>query len=500
MSEQKELSSPAMRKSADPAIMIIFGASGDLTRRKLVPSLYSLTLGKLMPEQFHVLGVARSQLTDEQFAESLKEGMAQFGRHKPRDLWPSFSKRLSYLSGGYDDPETYRRLAEKLDQIDTEMGLTCNRLFYLAIPPTLYGEVIERLGEVGLNHTDGGWSRIIIEKPFGRDLKSAHELNELTHKHFAESQVYRIDHYLGKETVQNILTFRFANSIFEPLWNRNYVDNVQISVLESVGVGHRGGYYDQSGVLRDMFQNHLLQLLSLVAMEAPASFDADALRNEKVKALSAVRLLSPEEVLDHLVVGQYEGYLDIPEVEDGSRTPTYAALSLYLDNWRWQGVPFYLRSGKGLKEKMTEIVIGFKSPPHVMFPLQVGEQIHPNVISMCIQPDEGIHLRFEAKVPDTQADMRSVDMDFHYKESFGEVMIPEAYERLLMNAINGDAALFTRADGIEAAWRIVDPLLQVCESGRIPTAKYKKGSWGPVEADELMAREGRAWQFGCMHS
>ncbi len=478
--------------------IVIFGASGDLTVRKLVPAFYHLFCKGRLSGDFRVIGLSRSEMDNDAFRNRMQEGLKSFAAsYYSEEYWQPFSERLFYYPFDLSNSKGYLECDDHLRKIE---GGPANRLYYLATAPEFFPIAITYLGENDMTVEEEGFRRVIIEKPYGRDLSSALELTKTVHKHLSEKQIYRIDHYLAKETVQNILVFRFGNTIFEPIWNRNYIDHVQITAAEKVDVGHRGGYYDQSGVLRDMFQNHLLQLLSLVAMEAPASFDADALRNEKVKALSAVRLLSPEEVLDHLVVGQYEGYLDIPEVEDGSRTPTYAALSLYLDNWRWQGVPFYLRSGKGLKEKMTEIVIGFKSPPHVMFPLQVGEQIHPNVISMCIQPDEGIHLRFEAKVPDTQADMRSVDMDFHYKESFGEVMIPEAYERLLMNAINGDAALFTRADGIEAAWRIVDPLLQVCESGRIPTAKYKKGSWGPVEADELMAREGRAWQFGCMHS
>jgi glucose-6-phosphate 1-dehydrogenase len=478
----------------DPATIVIFGASGDLTQRKLVPALHSLTCEGLLPPTSQIVGVARSPLSDKEFRYRVYDGVTDYARLKPGicELWSRIENRLFYLSGSYDDPKTYRHLAERLAQFDAEAGTQGNRLFYLATPPVLYPVIVEQLGQAGLNRSHSGWTRIIIEKPFGRDLASARQLNEQIHAVFDESQVYRIDHYLGKETVQNILTFRFANAIFEPMWNRNYVDHVQISVAESVGVGHRAGYYDKAGVLRDMFQNHLLQLLTLTAMEPPARFEANALRDEKVKVLQALRSTIRG------VRGQYHGYLDEPGVAQNSQTPTYAAFQLFVDNWRWQGVPFYLRSGKHLPAKTTEMAIQFKCVPHLMFPLSPEEEITPNVLSLCLQPDEGIHLRFETKRPGAGMSTRSVDMEFHYAKDFGKGALPDAYERLLLDAMQGDASLFARADEIELAWGLIDPILAGWEHPDAPPLIfYEPASWGPIEADEFLAQDGRAWIHRC---
>ena len=367
-----------------------------------------------------------------------------------------------------------------------------NRMYYMATPPGVFPNIIDLLGSTDQLTEYNGWRRVVIEKPFGTDFKSARSLNEQIHKTLNEKQIYRIDHYLGKETVQNILVTRFANTIFEPLWNRNYIDHVEITVAEAVGVEHRARFYDSVGVLRDMFQNHLLQLTSLVGMEPPASFDATALRNEKVKVLSSIRPMQAEDVLQNTVQAQYKGYREEEGVNPDSATPTYAAIKLQIDNWRWQGVPFYLRSGKKLKEKLSQITIQFKEPPHLLFPTQDG-RLTPNMLVLYLQPDEGVHWRFEAKVPDTVSDMRSVDMEFHYADSFRTTAIPEAYERLLLDSLTGDASLFTRADEVETAWGLIDPIIEGWENTRQPIAVYEPGSWGPSESDELLAHDGRTW-------
>jgi glucose-6-phosphate 1-dehydrogenase len=476
--------------SVEPATIVIFGASGDLTRRKLIPALHSLGCEGHLPRSVRVLGVARSGLTDEAFRARLYEGVTEYARLTPRvcELWSTFAERHSYLAGGYDDPDTYRRLAERLARLDAERGTQSNRLYYLATPPVLYPVIVRHLGQASLNQSDPGWTRIIIEKPFGRDLASAQQLNVQVHQAFDESQVYRIDHYLGKETVQNLMTFRFANAIFEPLWSRNYIESVQITMAESIGVGHRAGYYDRAGVLRDMLQNHLLQLLTLTAMEPPAAFNARALRDEKVKVLQAVRPLEPEDY----VLGQYEGYRQETGVAADSITATYVALKLYLDNWRWQGVPFYLRTGKHLSRKATEITLQFKRVPHLLF--SGNEEPASNSLSLCVQPNEGMHLLFQTKMPGAGMRTAPVDMEFHYGNHFGEHSLPEAYERLLLDALQGDASLFARSDEIELAWSLVDPLAAPREPVR-----YAVGSEGPMAANELLAQQGHRWLMGCVH-
>jgi len=469
--------------------IVIFGASGDLTQRKLLPSLFNLFRKERMPKVFRIIGFGGTAFTDEQFCGHLLEGAKKFANFEfTEEEWEPFANNLCYIQGKYGEKGDFQKLAERLSQLE---GGATNRLYYMALPPNLFPTIIENLSATGQLNEAGGWRRVILEKPFGTDLASAVKLNEQVHRALHENQIYRIDHYLGKETVQNILFTRFANTIYEPIWNRNYIDHIQITVAEEVGLEHRAGFYDSVGVLRDMFQNHLLQLLTLVAMEPPASFSASHLRNEKVKVLSAIKPMTPEEVLLNTVRGQYKGYRAEPEVKPNSSTPTFAALRLFVNNWRWQGVPFYLRSGKHLAEKKSQIIIQFKEPPLAMFPMQTMKQ---NMLVLYLQPDEGVHLRFEAKAPDTVAETRSVDMEFHYSEAFGQTAIPEAYERLLLDALQGDASLFTRADEVETAWSLIDPILQTWETHQTPPlAGYRPGSWGPAEADMLLARDGRRW-------
>jgi glucose-6-phosphate 1-dehydrogenase len=476
------------------ATIVIFGASGDLTRRKLMPALYNRYCKERLPEQFHIVGFARTRWDSQQFQEEMEQAVVDYAQ-LDATTWDSFAGHLHYVAGAYDSHADFRQLDETVAGL--EQG-EAGRLYYLSTPPKLYGDIIAALGECGMVAEEASWRRVVIEKPFGHDLASAQDLNRQVHDVLAERQVYRIDHYLGKETVQNLLVLRFANTIFEPVWNRNYIANVQITAAETLDVGRRAGYYDGVGVLRDMFQNHLLQLLALVSMEPPVSFEADALRNEKVKVLNALRPLGLPEVARYTVRGQYRGYLDEEGVQSGSQTATYAAVQLFIDNWRWQGVPFYLRSGKALAAKTTEMVIQFKRPPHMMFPLPPEKRLTSNLLAICIQPDEAIHLRFEAKVPDSVVEMRSVDMEFHYAQSFGPAAIPDAYERLLLDALSGDAGLFTRADENELAWKLVDSILAGWESAHAPPlATYERGSWGPEAADELTAGEGCNWQLTC---
>lgn len=469
--------------------IVIFGASGDLTRRKLIPSLFNLCRKDRIPHPYKIVGSGGTEYTDEAFRTHLLEGLKEFADFEFTDEeWAAFSRSLFYIHANYDKPEDFTTLAGRLAEIE---GGPSNRLYYMAIPPKLFPVVVENLYQTGQLEEDGAWRRVVLEKPFGTDLASAVKLNQQVHNALNENQIYRIDHYLGKETVQNILFTRFANTFFEPLWNRNYVDHVEITVAETVGLEHRAGFYDSVGVLRDMFQNHLLQLLMLVAMEPPASFNASHLRNEKVKVLSAIQPMTPEQVAANTVRAQYKGYRQEPQVKPNSTTATYGAVRIFINNWRWKGVPFYLRSGKHLAEKQSQIIIQFKEPPLAMFPMQT---MKPNMLVLYLQPDEGMHLRFEAKAPDTVAETRSVDMEFHYAEAFGQTAIPEAYERLLLDAVQGDAALFTRADEVEAAWSLIDPILQTWEGHQTPPlASYKPGSWGPHEAENMLARDGRRW-------
>ena len=472
--------------------ILIFGASGDLSHRKLVPALFNLYIKKRLPENFRIFGAATRPWSDDDLRQtcytSLKEQSLV-----PIDetAWQGFAGKLSYRSGDFSDPVTYSRFNQELSEMENGFA---NRMYYLATPPDYFSLIVRGLAAEHMLDEKEGWRRVVIEKPFGADQPSAHVLNNMLHEFMQEKQIFRIDHYLGKETVQNILVARFANTIFEPVWNRNYIENVQITVAETVGVETRGKYYEKAGVVRDMFQNHLLQLLTLVAMEPTSSSNADALRDEKVKVISAIRPIAEIDVKKHTVRGQYLGYRLEPNVAADSQTATYAAIRFFIDNWRWQGVPFYLRSGKKLKEKISEIIIQFKSPPHMIFPNRTCLDAPSNLFSMSLQPDEGIHLQFEAKVPDTLAETKSVRMDYHYSDEFGPRALPEAYERLLLDVINGDASLFTRADQTELSWELIDPILSGWQSPEAPPLSfYDPGQWGPIESDQLLASSGHRW-------
>lgn len=494
-----------------PCVMVIFGVSGDLTARKLMPALYDLAIGHPLPEGFSIVGVSHRPWTDEDFRKEMREAVESGARTPVTDeSWALFSQGLFYVKGDFAAEETYTDLKGRLDQIDSERRAHGNRLFYLATSPKFYAPIIKHLGasdlarrqDIYYNRADN-WNRIVIEKPFGRDVTSARALNADIGAVFSERQIYRIDHYLGKETVQNVLAFRFANTLFEPVWNRQYVDHVQITVAESIGVEGRGGYYEDAGALRDMVQSHILQLLSVIAMEPPALFNGNALRDEKVKVLRAVEPPMGDDLRIKSIRGQYEegyvagraveAYRDEKGVRPGSRTETYIAMELGIDNWRWAGVPFYLRTGKRLPRRVSEIAIQFKQVPHLMFQ-SVGEvDLSPNVISMRIQPDEGIALKFAAKVPGPTTQLRPVRMDFLYGQSFGEAG-PDAYERLLLDAMLGDPTLFARRDEVETAWSLMQPILDGWENHGQPVYPYESGSWGPSKADTMLRRVGREWR------
>ncbi len=489
-----------------PCAMVIFGASGDLTQRKLLPALWNLFMEDQLPAEFSVVGVARTPKSDAAFRDEARQSVLEHSRFRDPDpeRWEAFAAGISYVQGQYHDPSTYRRLREHLDELCNRRGSCGNQLFYLATPPSGYEEIIRQLGASGLSQhgPEGGWARIIVEKPFGRDLRSARKLNETLRSVFKEEQIYRIDHYLGKETVQNLMVFRFANGIFEPIWNRRYVDHVQISVAEKLGVEGRGAYYEEAGALRDMVQNHLMQVMCIVAMEAPARFDDRSVRNEKVKVLEAVRPITPEEVPHWTARGQYgpglidgkpvPGYKQEPGVSRESHTESYAAVKFQIDNWRWAGVPFYLRSGKRLPKRVTEVSIHFKRAPHLVFRDFGDLALERNVLTIRIQPDEGIHLRFGVKIPGVGVEIQPVTMRFCYNEAF-RAEPPEAYERLLLDCMLGDITLFSRDDWMERSWELIDPVLQAWSADRRPLPQYPAGSWGPAAADQLLAQNGHTW-------
>jgi glucose-6-phosphate 1-dehydrogenase len=501
-----------LEPTAPPCCVVIFGATGDLTRRKLLPALYRLVQQRLVPSEFAILGTARQPHTDDEFRELMKAAMTEFGDEETLDenAWQSFAKRIFYIGGDFNDAALFQQLKTKLEELDKEFDAAGNRIFYLATAPDYFAVVAKQLGEAGIakpgktsrTTRTKPWTRIIVEKPFGRDLASARTLNKTLAAVFDESQIYRIDHYLGKETVQNLLVFRFANSIFEPLWNRQYIDHIQITNAEPLGVEGRGGYYETAGALRDMIQNHVFQVTSLIAMEPPASLSANGVRDEKIKAMQSVRPLPADRIDEFAVRGQYgrgtvlgdtvPPYREEPAVAPDSSMETFAALKLQFDNWRWAGVPFYLRSGKRMQKQVTEIAINFKEVPQRLFN-ESDAPLQANVLVIRIQPNEGISLRFGAKLPGQAMRIRAVNMDFRYGSSFG-VKAPEAYERLLLDCMLGDSTLYARRDMVERGWEIVDPILKSWQTPAKDFPNYEAGSWGPQAAFELIERDGREWR------
>ncbi|MBC8044192.1 MAG: glucose-6-phosphate dehydrogenase [Rhizobacter sp.] len=495
-------------RTPEPCTMFIFGASGDLTRRKIMPSLFSLFKHRLLPAGFSVIGVSSTEWKTDDFRDAIKKALAEFVSPEAAQgpLWESFAQGLFYQTLDFRDAVSYAKLAALTQEVDQSRGTGGNHLIYLATPPSLIGDIVKNLGMVGLSKpvTPKNWTRIIIEKPFGRDYDSATQLNRTVNEYFKERQVYRIDHYLGKETVQNILVFRFANEIFEPIWNHNYIDHVQITAAETVGVEGRGAYYEEAGALRDMIQNHLLQVLSVACIEPPSSFAAESVRDEKIKVFRSIRPILPEQVGQFTVRGQYSegvisgkrliGYKDEPSVLKTSTTETYVACKFFIDNWRWAGVPFYVRSGKRLPKRVSEIAVTFKRIPHMLFSNTMADQHEQNVLSMRIQPDEGISLKFGAKLPGQTVRIRSVNMDFLYGSSFGS-QSADAYERLILDCMLGDATLFIRNDSVEETWRLITPIHEGWKmQGDAEIPKYSAGTWGPPESDHLLERDGRKWR------
>jgi glucose-6-phosphate 1-dehydrogenase len=496
-----DLPFPIVKKPQVPIGLVIFGATGDLTRRKLVPALYQLALADQLPDNLHIIGFARRDWDAKKMREEMQAGLEEHARTKPLDakVLKRILECMHFVSSVFDDPAGYQKLDSLLDKLGAD-----NRLFYLATPPNAYATIIEQIGNAKLASCDQGWTRIVVEKPYGRDLESAKSLDEVVHTVFNEEQVYRIDHYLGKETVQNILVFRFANGIFEPLWNRRYIDSVQITVAETVGVGTRAGYYETAGVVRDMFQNHILQLLTLTAMEAPTTFSADAVRDEKVKVLKALHPMTGEDVRSKTLRAQYAGgtingkkrlaYKSEEGVAKGSTTETFLAAKIEIDNWRWAGVPFFIRSGKSLPERVTEIAVQYKQVPLSLFGWKNMAGEAPNRLVLRLQPDEGITLSFGAKVPGPENRIAGVEMDFSYEDTFGGGS-PEAYERLLMDCMNGDATLFTRSDEVLSAWGFVSDIIKGWDEQKLKNLpEYSSGSWGPKEMEEFIQRSDGEWR------
>ncbi|MGI8825005.1 MAG: glucose-6-phosphate dehydrogenase [Chloroflexota bacterium] len=498
---------PETEQTPDPFALVIFGATGDLAHRKLIPSLFNLFQSKLLPGKMEIVGFGRSERSDEEFREGLRQAIQDAGTRVQERVWDEFARHIIYLRGNYDDPKSFEALGETLDRLDREAGTENHHLFYLATPPNVYADVVAQLGKAELEkpRQEGGWSRLVVEKPFGRDLETAQRLDHCVHEAFDEAQVYRIDHYLGKETVQNIFALRFVNGIFEPLWNRNFVDHVQITAAEAIGVEGRGGYYEGAGALRDMLQSHLLQLLTLTAMEPPSSFTAGKVRDEKVKVLESLRFPSPADPTRCVVRGRYgrgmadgravPGYLDEKGVSLDSTTETFVAAKLMVDNWRWAGVPFYLRTGKRLAKRVSEIAIQFRRAPHIVIAGGAEQRPRKNVLVLRIQPDEGLAMRIEVKVPGPGMRVRPVDMSFLYKEAFDNAGAADSYQRLLLDAMRGDSTLFARTDEVEAAWSLLTPILQRwSQEDLADLATYPSGGWGPAEADELLAANGHRWR------